>query len=483
MKLWPVSLKRTIQSKKNGFLQVANSFGKIEVIVDGAFQSGRYMQKVFAGMLRMLEGAFVPKRILLVGLGAGGCIPIIQKRFPYVHIIALEYDEVMIALAKETYLSDAEVGSVEIIAGDVMDTLPQLSDEFDLVLVDLFCGHKVSPSLTNEKVLQALRSVLSWQGYLLVNLYKEFETVSKRIEHFFALHSTKRVLYNDTGLYRHYGMVREGEGVPPGFEDREQSRIYLQTSEYESSRRQIIEDQGMLGVRKDFRLFLYDRYVHGREPNLRSADKIRIVCWQPYKGTTFPGWFRIPDLLSSHFLRGVSIPDGPDYWKEWTSHARRHRKKFLQDNRFEIVEVDLDRFTQAYHSTKFMDPFTRRSFISVLRHHIERHSQDVHLTVARQRSDQRIVAGLATIDYVDISQSGHVIAFIHPDAQQTSVGVGLIDHWFTRCLHERMKFLHFGLLRRNSDPGSWQAYTNFKRQFHLHEILYPKPVFRIVWPK
>ena len=44
-----------------------------------------------------------------------------------------------------------------------------------------------------------------------MNLYKEFETVSKRIEHF-CVTSTKRGC-NDTGLYRHYGMGGGGSSA------------------------------------------------------------------------------------------------------------------------------------------------------------------------------------------------------------------------------------------------------------------------------
>ncbi|MFA4845919.1 MAG: methyltransferase domain-containing protein [Patescibacteria group bacterium] len=470
-------------SKKNGSLKIETWFGKTAVIAGGAFQSGRYMQAVFRGMLRMLPRGFVPKRILVVGLGAGGCVPVIQKRFPFVHLVAMEYDEVMIDLARQTYLKDTDVGAVEIVLGDIRETLPLFSMEFDLILVDVFCGSRVAPTLTSEEVLQALKRVLSWRGYLIVNSYRERESVTKALEPFFSAHRFKRIESNDVELYRHYGMGKEGEAVPVGFEDREQSRAYLETTHPNSAWCQIIEEDFKLHLRSTLGLLAWETFVQEKEPFLRPRRGIRVLSWQPYQGMRFPGWWRIPFPFSTRFKKGVATLEDSQYWKTWSSHARRHRKKFLQDNRYEIVEVDVETFATAYHASKFLDPLTRGAFVRVLRHHLAVHPLDVHLTVISERSTGRLLSGLATIDFPDVSQSCHTIAFICEEAQGSSMGVGLIDQWFDRCLRQHIRFLNFGVLRGHHDPRSWQGYTDFKRQFHLHEILYPKPVFRIVLPK
>ncbi|MBI4435523.1 methyltransferase domain-containing protein [Candidatus Uhrbacteria bacterium] len=489
--------RHQVVSEVNGTLEIVTWFGKTAVLGDGVFQSGRYMQRVFGAMLRMLPRDAAPKRILVVGLGAGGCVPVIQRQFSGVHIVALEYDEVMIALAKQTYLRGADLGGLEILKGDMRQTLALLQTEFDLILVDVFCGRKVAPALTQEPVLQELSRLLSWRGYMIVNLFKERSTLSPIIEQFFSQHAVRRACYNEVCLYRHYGMGRLGEGVPQGFEDREQSRTYLEAVTPTGSHREIVEQSGMLGVRMRLWSFSFEHFVHEREPDLRPTDKIRVVCWQPYRGDRFLGWRRIPGIFTIHFKRGVAIlPVDPppargggrgggsaDYWKFWSSHARRHREKFLGSREYTIEEVDLETFAEAYHATKFLDPLTRRSFVNVLKHHLKHHPQDVHLRVVCRISDSLVIAGLATIDYADISQSDHVIAFVHPSAQKTSAGVGLIDDWFARCMRQGLKFLQFGLLHRPGDPRSWKAYTAFKRQFHLYEIQYPHPVWRIVWPK
>ncbi len=483
MRFWPFYTEKIIQSEKNGSLQVVSWFGKTAVIGDGVFQSGRYMQRVFMGMLRMLPRAFHPKKILVVGLGAGGCIPVIQRRFKGAHIVALEYDEVMVALAKETFLREADVGSVEIVHGDMCETLPRLATEFDLILVDVFCGRNVAPALASPDVLRELRRLLSWQGYLLVNVFEERDAFAKPLEAFFSLHAVKRIKRNDVLLFRHLALGGVGVGVPEGFKDREQSRMYLRTVIRETPRRKIVQEGGALGERVSLGPFVLERFVHEDEPDCRATEKFRIVFWQPYRGVVPRGWWRILNIFTIYFKRGVAVLEDAEYWKRWSSHARRHREKFLHDKRYEIVEVDLETFARAYHATKFLDPLTRRSFVSILRYHLAKHPNDVHLCVVRQTSDWRILSGLATIDYDDISQSDHVIAFIHPDAQNTSVGVGLINHWFEHGVSQGLRFLNFGILRRPGDPRSWQGYTNFKRQFHLYEILYPRPVFRIILPK
>ena len=473
--------RNSIASSLNGNLKVTKWFGKTAVIGGGVFQSGRYMQGVFRGMLKMLPRWLAPRTILVVGLGAGGCIPVIQRRFPGVHIVALEYDEIMIELAKQTYLQVAEVGGVEILHGDMRESLLLLNKEFDLILVDVFCGRKVAPALTQPEVLAGLSRLLSWQGYLLVNLFEEADTLSPMMVHFFSLHQRKRVSFNVVCLYRHYGMGRLGEGIPAGFQDHGYSRTYLETITPMNSHHAVIEHDGMLGVRMNFAEFSFEDFVHEREPDLRPTDKIRVITWQPTRGNRFPGWWRIPRIFTTHFQKGVAILNDSEYWSQWSNHAKRHRKKFLISTQYRIEEVDLKTFAAAYHFSRALDPLTRRSFVRVLRHHLERHPKDVHLRVVRRVSDDLVVAGVATIDYMDISQSDHIIAFIHPDAQETSVGVGLIDDWFARCLGQGIKFLQFGILHRPGDPRSWKGYSAFKRQFHLYEIAYPRPVWRIVW--
>ncbi|TAL49688.1 methyltransferase domain-containing protein [Patescibacteria group bacterium] len=471
----------SMDSPLNGRLKLIKWFGKTAVVGDGVFQSGRYMQNVFRGMLKMLPRGTTPKKILLLGLGAGGCIPVIQRRFPRIHIVALEYDDVMISLAKETYLRTVNTHRLEIIRGDIQETLPRLQMEFDLILVDVFCGRHVAPVLTQPDVLQEISRLLSWQGFLIVNVFSEFSRVSPEIERCLSFHKVKRVEYNNVCLYRHYGMGKLGEGVPKGFQDREQSRTYVRAAYPASDRYEVVEKDGRIGIRKYWGPISIERYTQEREPDLRPTDRIRLLIWQPYKGNQFHGWWKIPRVFALNFNRGVAILENVNYWKHWSHHARRHREKFLKSTEYEIKDVDIETFASAYHETKFLDPLTRFSFIRVLRYHLKSHPQDVHLRVVYRVSDGKPVAGLATTDYLDISQSNHIIAFIHPTAQQTSVGVGLIDDWYTRCLSLGVTYLHFGILHRPGDPRSWKGYTQFKRQFHLYEIMYPHPVWRIVW--
>ena len=294
-------------SAKNGSLELITWFGKTAVLGDGVFQSGRYMQRVFAAMLGMLPRDAAPKRILVVGLGAGGCVPVIRRQFPGVHIVALEYDEVMITLAKQTYLRSTDMSGLEIVKGDMRQTFLTLQTEFDLILVDVFCGRKVAPTLTQEPVLRELSRLLSWRGFMVVNLFRERSTLSPVIERFFSQHAVRRVRYNEVCLYRHYGMGRLGEGVPQGFEDREQSRTYLEAVTPASSRHKIVQESGMLGVRMRLWSFSFEHFVHEREPDVQATDKIRVISWQPYRVGRFPGWWRIPGIFTIHFKRGVAI--------------------------------------------------------------------------------------------------------------------------------------------------------------------------------
>jgi precorrin-6B methylase 2 len=483
MPFFPIHTSQKINSAKNGLLRIETWFGRTSVICDGVFQSGRYMQKVFQGMLRMLPRDFKPKRILILGLGAGGCMPIVQKRFRNSHIVALEHDEVMIEIAKRTYLRDSDVSKIEIIPGDALQTLPKLDGLFDLILIDLFCGSRVAGALACEEALTNLRQLLAWQGYVIANFFQEAALFSAIFEKYFSFHGEHVIKYNEARMYRNYGMGKMGEGVPNGFKDRSESRDFLRSVALTKFGQQVISNNDTPRLRAKIWPFEFESLTSKREPDCSRGKLVKLLVWQPTQGFNFKGWLKVPSLFSVHFKKGIAILEGFDYWKKWSSTARRNREKFLRDNKHEIIETDFESFASAYHATKFLDPFTRRAFLSTLRHHIEVRSQHVHLSVSRRVFDGKILAGLATIDYPDISQSDHIIAFIHPEAQKSPLGVGLIDEWHLRALRSGIKFLVFGILRMEGNPRAWQGYTDFKRQFHLYEILYPRQVFKIILPK
>ena len=149
----PFYFSQDIPSQKNKSISLHTFFGWESISVDQTIQSGTYLYGLFRSVIKMFPKQTRAKQILVLGLGAGTCLRVIHKRFPDAHIVAVEYDEVMIQLTRGFFLKRHSYDWLEIKQGDVIDVLPLLNQSFDLIFVDLFCGSSVSPAVSRPEFL------------------------------------------------------------------------------------------------------------------------------------------------------------------------------------------------------------------------------------------------------------------------------------------------------------------------------------------
>jgi len=395
------------------------------------------------------------QEVLMVGLNHRGAEYRVQKRFPKAHITKIENPLVSF---------QGEEG------------------KFDLILVNVFLEHVRFSVSEKEQIAKRFSHLLERDGYLSVNFFTQTSTL-------FDAHLSKwehwSSFRNQYALYRHFGQGHVGDPVPEGYEDRQQSRANLEACTGSSKIYEIVGDPGRVGLRSKIGPFVSEDYFTDQEPQLEPYHLPRTIKWQPHTVSKKAGWRRHP-FPGDIYQKGVGLigPHNQDsYFKEWTKHAQRHRDKWLRDERYEMVDVSLEEFAQAYHASKKLDWLTRTGFVRVLKFHQQHQPHVLRLFCARDKQTQELVAGLALMQLDDIHQSFHTVSFICDHVRQTSVGVGLIDHWYTRGIAEGVRFFNFGIVWREGDPGAWKGYSKFKRQFNLYLIAYPKPLLKYVWGK
>lgn len=147
------------------------------MFVEGYDQSSPYIRKMWRDALRRLPPNFITGRVLLLGLGAGSIVNDLHSRFKNPSIIAVDYDAIMVNIAKELELFDRS--ACEVIIGDVTDVVPKLNDEFDLIVVDLYKGNKTAPILEQAEFLNAISQKLSPSGKLLINAFENSSLFAK----------------------------------------------------------------------------------------------------------------------------------------------------------------------------------------------------------------------------------------------------------------------------------------------------------------
>lgn len=192
--------QRILPSEKNGRIVVRRLLGRFKVTVDGYDQSSHYIRSAFARALDRLPSTFQPKRVLMLGLGAGRLVDLLYEHFPNCTLTAIEWDPVMIQLMDELHLYKP-YPRPNIIVGDAANIIHELEPGFDFILVDLFKGPNVISSLFEPAMIQRLSELMSTDGLLLFNLFRQPEL----LVHFDAVFDRLAVWdigYNQFALYK-----------------------------------------------------------------------------------------------------------------------------------------------------------------------------------------------------------------------------------------------------------------------------------------
>ncbi len=187
-------------SQKNGKIIVDTFLGSFNVIVGKGVQSGIVMEKMWKDAFRKMPKSFELKNILILGLGAGNTIELLQKKHNKAKITIVEWDEVMIDIAKDLHFFRM-TENIEIIHGDAQVILPTIQGDFDFIAVDLFTGDIPPDFLIDESFLLALKNVLNENGILYVNFFRHTHFL-KSYEKYFTCISSWIFGTNTLGMFR-----------------------------------------------------------------------------------------------------------------------------------------------------------------------------------------------------------------------------------------------------------------------------------------
>lgn len=160
------------QSPFNGTVSVIESFGRYYIDVAGLMQSGPFLVKTWTKGLEKLK---IPKkkisRVLILGLGGGSFVQVINKFFPRAHIDAVDIDRVIVSVG-EKYLGLKESERLHIYIEDAQKHVSQIVKnriEYDLVFVDMYTGYTIPKFAQSDIFLQQLRQIANKNGGVIFN--------------------------------------------------------------------------------------------------------------------------------------------------------------------------------------------------------------------------------------------------------------------------------------------------------------------------
>src|SRR3989338_4620132 len=181
----PQTIYRT-SSRFNGAIEVVEFVGKRELVVGGLQQSGWLVQKLWKAAISTIDNRqSTINNILILGLGAGSVLPIINRYYPNAKIVGVEIDPVIIDTGKKFFALESHK-NVTIVTADAFTFIDNhikkeqgqrirsnstyhWSTRYDLILIDLYRGGEVPKKLRTQAFFQKVKGLLSKDGGVMIN--------------------------------------------------------------------------------------------------------------------------------------------------------------------------------------------------------------------------------------------------------------------------------------------------------------------------
>jgi spermidine synthase len=144
-----------------------------------------------------------PKKILMLGLGAGSALHILNKKCKWAfEVVVVELDADLIEIAKEEF-ELTKYNNVELLHSSAEQAVSELnSKSFDLVIDDVFWDNQVPAFCLNETYLQQCSNLLKGDGVYMRNIMsdasfkiKTYETQLKKT--FYKVNSMQHAVYGN----------------------------------------------------------------------------------------------------------------------------------------------------------------------------------------------------------------------------------------------------------------------------------------------
>ena len=162
-----------VSSPYNGNITIVKTFGSTRILVDGIAQSGSLVRKIWKKALdtiRSLKPEVEVKDILILGLGGGSVLEIIEKYWPNSQKTGVEIDQLMVDIGKK-YLNLDHVRNLNTVVENAFEWVKSHKGKrkFDLILVDLCIGGNVPKEFITKDFLIDLKALLKDKGIAAFN--------------------------------------------------------------------------------------------------------------------------------------------------------------------------------------------------------------------------------------------------------------------------------------------------------------------------
>lgn len=195
-------LLEEVQSPLNGLIQVKSIFGQPRILVNGMIQSGGLTEAIWKKGVKKIsnlqpvrrQGGLLISNVLILGLGGGTAVQLINKYFPQAKITGVEIDPIMIKLGKKYFALD-KITNLKIINTNALDFAKNYAlhpTPYTLILVDLYLGNQFPVKAESKPFLMGLKKLVVQDGVIVINRLFEKKDKNqvkrfiKKLDNYFA---------------------------------------------------------------------------------------------------------------------------------------------------------------------------------------------------------------------------------------------------------------------------------------------------------
>lgn len=158
-----------ISSPINGEISVTEQFGRRKILIANLTQSGPMVEKIWEPIIKKIaKDENKISKVLILGLGGGSLVKLLNKYFSKIKITGLEVDPLMIGLGKK-YFNLENFSNLKIINESAEVFINKTKLKFDLIVVDLYLGDKVPKNCESDIFLENLKKCLTNKGLIVFN--------------------------------------------------------------------------------------------------------------------------------------------------------------------------------------------------------------------------------------------------------------------------------------------------------------------------
>jgi spermidine synthase len=192
-------------SPVNDQISVVDSGMDKTLRVNGITQSGGYVEKLLRKSVAVLADAHKEdvRNILLLGVGGGTILPLLQTQYPSARIDAVDRDPEILRLGRK-YFGLNTYQKISFLVADAREYVlhPGAQLKYGLVIVDLYIGNDVPVFATQAPFLRNVKNTVRDNGMMMMNYFsfrnqpEKSKILQNRLSEIYSHVAEKHILKN-----------------------------------------------------------------------------------------------------------------------------------------------------------------------------------------------------------------------------------------------------------------------------------------------